>query len=45
MVAIEILSAGEWVRARFGDLSPAAAAALLANLRELGTRARTVRAR
>ena len=45
MVAIEIHSAGEWVPARFGAMSPFAAAAMLANLRERGLRARTVAVR
>lgn len=41
-VAIEVLSCGEWVRSRFGFFSPTAAAAMIANLRERGIRARTV---
>lgn len=45
MVAIEILSAGEWVRARFGVLSPSVAAAMVANLKERGTPARAVAVR
>lgn len=44
-VAIEVLSCGEWVRSRFGLFSPSCAAAMLANLKERGIRARTVPAR